>query len=86
MLTKELKDKLINLLKCCSDSDIEDFIDENNLTVDEVREVWEIVAINNAPDCCKDCKNVKYYKYYNPCYYCIRPKLNLYKDYYEKKQ
>ena len=32
MLTKELKNKLINLLECCSDSDIEDFIDENNLT------------------------------------------------------
>lgn len=86
MLTKELKNKLMNLLEYCSDSDIEDFIDENNLTSDEVGEVWEIVAINNAPNCCKDCKNVKYYKYDNPCYYCIRPKLDFYKDYYEKKQ
>ena len=32
MLIKELKNKLMNLLECCSDSDIEDFIDENNLT------------------------------------------------------
>ena len=85
MLIEELKDKFMDLLECCSDSDIEDFIDENNLTRDEAREVWEIVAINNAPDCCKDCKNVKYYPYDNPCYFCTRPKLNIYKDYYEKR-
>lgn len=85
MLSLELIKELHLLLECCSDSDIEDFIDDHNLSDDEAREVWEIVVINNAPDCCKDCKNVKYYVYDKPCCNCIRPKLNLYKDYYEKK-
>lgn len=86
MITKELKDNLMNLLECCSDSDIEDFIDENNLTSDQQKEVWEFVAVYDAPDCCKDCKNALNYKYDMPCLYCIRPKLDFYKDYYEKKQ
>lgn len=83
MLTKELKDRFIKLLECCSDSDIEDFIDDNNLTSEEAREVWEIVAISNAPDCCKDCKFVMYFKASYPCRKCIRS-VHL-KDYYEKK-
>lgn len=86
MLTKELKDNLMNLLECCSDSDIEDFIDENNLTNAEQGEVWEIVAISNAPDCCKDCLFVAYFPNMHPCDRCIRPRQDFYKDYYEKKQ
>ena len=86
MLAKELKDKLMDLLECCSDSDIEDFIDENSLTRDEAREVWEIVSIHNAPDCCKDCSFVTHFPQIHPCDRCIRPRQNLYKDYFKKKQ
>jgi hypothetical protein len=83
MLTKELKDKLMKLLECCSDSDIEDFIDENNLTSEEAGEVWRLVAEDNAPDCCKDCKFVMYFKDSYPCRKCIRSVHP--KDYYEKR-
>lgn len=83
MLTKELKDKFMKLLEYCSDSDIEDFIHENNLTDGERGEVWRLVAVNNAPDCCKDCKFVIYFKAFYPCRKCIRS-VHL-KDYYEKK-
>ena len=86
MLSLELIKELCLLLECGSDSDIEDFIDDHHLSDEEATEVWKLVAINNAPDCCKDCKNVKYYKYDNPCYYCTRPKSNLYKDYYKKDE
>lgn len=86
MLSLELIKELSLLLECCSDSDIEDFIDDHHLSDEEATEVWKLVAINNAPYCCKDCKNVIFYNWYIPCVYCIRPVQNRYKDYYKKDE
>lgn len=67
MLSLELIKELSLLLECCSDSDIEDFIYDHHLSDEEATEVWKLVAINNAPHCCKDCKNVIFYNWYTPC-------------------
>ena len=86
MLSLELIKEFCLLLEGCSDSDIEDFINDHHLSGEEAKEIWEIVAISNAPDCCKDCLFVAYFPDMHPCDRCIRPRQHIYKDYYEKKQ
>ena len=54
--TEELLNSLRTLItNGCSDSDLEDFAKENDISVGEV---FHQVSIWNAPDCCKGCKNV----------------------------
>lgn len=86
MLSLELIKELCLLLEGCSDSDIEDFINDYPLSGEEAKEVWEIVAINNAPDCCKNCSFVIYFPDIHPCDRCIRPRQDFYRDYFKKKQ
>lgn len=86
MLSLELIKELHLLLECCSDSDIEDFIDDHHLSDEEAKEVWKLVAANNAPECCKDCKNVIHFGCGIPCDYCSRPVKKVYYDYYEKDE
>ncbi len=86
MLSLELIKELCLLLGHCSDSDIEDFIDGHHLLDEEAKEVWEIVAINNAPECCKDCSFVICFPDIHPCDRCIRPREDFYKDCFKKKQ
>lgn len=66
----------------CSDSDIEDFISEHNLSRAEEGEVWLQIAIWNAPECCKECKYVQHFRSIYPCTCCPRPLT----DMFEKRE
>lgn len=63
----------------CTDSDIEDFCEDNNI---EPCEAFLQVDIWDAPECCKECRNVCFYPNGSPCSYCARPPR---KDYFEKR-
>ena len=52
----------------CTDSDIEDFIDEHP-EVDE--NIWDYVYEYGAPDVCKGCKYIQYSGMF-PCSGCSR--------------
>lgn len=69
-LTEPLRDALYLLLDGgCTDSDLEDFCEENKIPQ---RVVFHTVAILNAPACCKKCKNVDLYASMYPCLSCRR--------------
>ena len=75
------KDELEKILeKGCSDSDIEDFVDEHP----EVngRDIWDYVCEHDAPARCKGCKYIQMYGM-APCIKCSR-RVKL-KDYYESR-
>ena len=72
------KEAIIRILNNgCTDSDIEDYCSDNNLSE---KAVFHFVANFNAPENCKFCKNVDFYPNMFPCWSCIR---RLSVDYYE---
>lgn len=72
------KEAIIKILSDgCTDSDIEDYCFNNNLSE---KDVFRFVANFNAPENCKFCKNVDCYPYIFPCSRCSR---RLSVDYYE---
>lgn len=63
----------------CSDSDIEDFIDEHP----EINEnIWDYVYEYDAPNECKGCKYIQYSGTF-PCRNCSRR--NSLQDYYKSR-
>ena len=64
----------------CTDSDIEDFIDDNPHV--NPKEIWDYVFEHDAPKECKGCKFIQMAGMM-PCIKCSR-KVNL-KDYYENR-
>jgi hypothetical protein len=75
------KEEIEKLLKCgCSDSAIEDFIDEHPVV--NRKEVWDYVYEYFAPYECKGCKHIQMGGMF-PCAYCSR-KIST-KDYYESR-
>lgn len=64
----------------CSDSDIEDFVDEHPKV--NAREIWDYVYEYYAPDGCKGCKYIQRAGTM-PCIVCLRR--TSVKDYYESK-
>lgn len=72
---------LLKLLKSgCSDSDIEDFINENpNINA---KAIWDFVYEYNAPERCKGCKHIQMTGF-EPCNRCSRRVLV--EDYYEAR-
>lgn len=76
-MTDIQKEKLISLIeKGCTDSDVEDFCDENNVSR---REAFHFIAELTVPECCKGCKYIDLYPSMPPCPSCSRAK----KDFYE---
>lgn len=74
------KDELNKILdNRCTDSDIEDFIDEHP-EVDE--NIWDYVYEYYAPDVCKGCKHIQMSGLI-PCVMCSR--VNELEDYYERR-
>ena len=75
------QDELKKLIESgCSDSDIEDFVDEHP----EVngREIWDYVCEYDAPEACKGCKHIQM-SGMMPCMICTR-RVYL-EDYYESR-
>ena len=73
----ELKSKLFALCeKGCTDSDIEDFCDENKVSR---KEAFKLVAEWSAPEVCKGCAYVVFYPDMHPCCNCSRAKEDFYK-------
>lgn len=79
-LTPELIDALDCMIKGghVTDSDIEDFCYENNLSQGEV---FHYIAVMMAPEGCKRCKHVDMYSSMPPCTSCCRAHT---KDYFEE--
>lgn len=75
------KEEIKNIIdKGCSDSDIEDYIEEHPSL--NGREVWDYIAELGAPDECKGCKRVQMIGM-GLCLSCKRqPNL---KDYFESR-
>lgn len=75
------KEELLNkiLSKRCTDSDIEDFVDEHPEI--NAGEIWDYTYDLIAPDSCKGCKYVAMSGTY-PCIWCLR---HAEKDFYEKR-
>lgn len=75
-MTDALKEKLKTLIENgCTDSDLEDFAEDNN--VDE-GEVFRYAAELTVPVCCKGCKHVQFYDSMYPCTECSRGKKDMY--------
>lgn len=75
------KEELGKLLeKGCSDSDIEDFVDEHP-DVDG-KDIWDYVFEYNAPEGCRGCKYIQYSGMF-PCNRCLR-RVNV-KDFYASR-
>ena len=70
-LTPDLIESLNLMLKGghVTDSDIEDFCYENELSR---KEVFHYVAVAGAPDRCKRCRHVEMYPSMSPCVACKR--------------
>jgi hypothetical protein len=79
-LTPELTDALDCMIKGghVTDSDIEDFCYENNLSQGEV---FHYIAVMMAPEECKRCKHVDMFSSMPPCTACCRAHT---KDYFEE--
>ena len=78
-MTKEQELKLRKIYETtCTDSDIEDFCDENELSR---KEAFHKIAIWSAPECCNGCRHVDMFPDMFPCVSCSRAK----KDRYEKE-
>ena len=75
------KEEIKNIVtKGCSDSDIEDYIDEHPSL--NGREIWDYIAELGAPEGCKGCKYVQLIGM-GHCLSCTR-QANL-KDYFEAR-
>lgn len=75
-MTDELKEKLKALMENgCTDSDLEDFAEDNNVSEGEV---FQYVAELIAPECCKGCKHIQLYDSMYPCTECSRGKKDMY--------
>ena len=75
-MTKEQVSKLKNLHESgCTDSTIEDFCIENNLSF---KEVFHLIAEWSVPECCNGCKNISMFPSMFPCLSCSRGKRDLY--------
>ncbi len=84
-MNEEQKKKLLEFMQdvaerrngFCSDDDIMDFCEENNIPEDEV---FEFINEERVPSCCKGCKHIGMFSSFYPCNVCSRPR----KDMYEK--
>lgn len=75
------KDELKKIIENrCSDSDIEDFVDEHPKV--NAREIWDYVYEYDAPDGCKGCRFIQM-SGMMPCIRCTR-RVKV-KDYYESR-
>ena len=75
------KEKIKKIMRGgCTDSDIEDFIDEHPEL--DAGDIWDYVFEYDAPDACKGCRNIQMLGMF-PCNYCTR-RVKL-KDYYEHR-
>lgn len=64
------KESLRGLLqKGCTDSDIEDYCHEYNLSP---KSAFHFISVEEAPACCKKCKSVDFYASMYPCTSCVR--------------
>lgn len=79
MTKKQLKELKTLYDNGCTDSDIEDFCENNKVNY---REAFLQIDIWNAPDCCKDCKHVSFFASMYPCNSCSRAHQT---DYFEKR-
>ncbi len=70
-MTDEQKKRLYEILSTghCTDSDIMDFCDENNL---DYGPVFHYLAVITAPEQCKGCKHVDFFSSMPPCSSCSR--------------
>ena len=77
-LTKSDEVLLIEMMKDgCSDSTIEDFCEKRNL---HASDAFHFLAVQRAPDCCKNCNHVDYFPNMFPCTSCCRGKIDYYED------
>lgn len=60
------------ITKGCSDSDIEDYCYEHNLSP---KSAFHFISVEEAPACCKECKFVDFYASMYPCTSCVRAHL-----------
>lgn len=65
----------------CTDSDIEDFCEENAISE---KEAFHLIATWSAPECCRKCKHVDFYNSMYPCSVCSRPLKDMYEEYEEE--
>ena len=79
MNPNQLEELKILFERGCTDSDLIEFCEDNNLSV---REVYHTVASWIVPECCNGCKYIEFYSGMYPCNNCSRPK----KDMYEKEK
>ncbi len=63
----------------CSDDDIMDFCDENDIPHDKA---FQFIDEARVPQCCEGCKYIGAYNNMYPCNCCSRPR----KDMYERKK
>ena len=59
----------------CTDSDIEDFCEENDI---DTGEAFRLVAEWSAPNCCQGCIHIQLYPDMSPCCNCCRAKSDYY--------
>lgn len=75
-MTDALKEKLKALIENgCTDSDLKDFAEDNNVNESEV---FRYIAELTVPECCKGCKHVQLYNSMYPCIKCSRDKKDMY--------
>lgn len=80
-ITENQKAKLKALLeKGCTDSDIEDFCAENNVSL---KEAYRYTGELSAPKECKGCKYIYFFRGAYPCIGCSRAP---HKDMYETEE
>ena len=83
IFTDGLKQKLCDEIKAgtiLTDSDIEDFCDDHNLSWGEV---FHWISVWTAPDQCEGCKHVDRYANMYPCNECKRAHM---RDHYEREE
>ena len=82
-MTTEQKKRLLEFIKdvmerrdgFCSDDDIMDFCDENDIPSGEA---FKFIDEYKVPSCCKGCKHVGMYDNMYPCDLCSRPRQDMY--------
>ena len=64
-------------LNGCTDSDIEDYCTEHHISRGAA---FHLIAVWDAPNCCKKCKHVEFFSSMYPCSVCCRPLKDMYEE------